>query len=135
MPGIDAFATELRRDDGTGTFVKIGNVTNIGGPGLERETYDVTAHDSPQQWREFLGGLKDGGEVSADLNYDPDKHDVLVADLDDPDPISYELAFPTVPETVWQVDLILTGFEPEAPHDGQLAASIAFKVTGAPVLA
>jgi predicted secreted protein len=109
-------------------------VTNVGGPGLARDTYDVTAHDSPDQWREFIGGLKDGGEVSLDINYDPADHDSLVADFDDSAPRNYELAFPTTPETVWGLSLILTGFEPAGPHDDKLTATVTFKVTGPPVL-
>lgn len=137
MSGLDGFGTELRRGDGatpTEVFTAIGSVTNVGGPGLARDTYDVTAHDSPNRWREFIGGLKDGGEVSLDINYDPVDHDTLVADLDDSAARNYELAFPTTPETLWGLSLILTGFEPNAPHDDKLAATITFKVTGQPVL-
>lgn len=134
MAGIDAFGTQLLRGDG-GTpeiFTAIANVTSISGPGLSRETIDVTAHDSPDGWMEFLGGLKDAGEVSADINYDPSKHDTLVADFDDDEPRNYQLVFPDA--TTWSIQAILTGFEPEAPYDDKLAASLTFKVTGKPTL-
>lgn len=134
MAGIDAFGTQLLRGDG-GTpeiFTAIANVTSISGPGLSRETIDVTAHDSPDGWMEFLGGLKDAGEVSADINYDPSKHDTLVADFDDDEPRNYQLVFPD--GTTWSFAAILTGFEPEAPYDDKLAASLTFKVTGKPTL-
>ncbi|WP_289009512.1 phage tail tube protein [uncultured Thermomonospora sp.] len=134
MAGIDAFGTQLLRGDG-GTpeiFTAIANVTSISGPGLSRETIDVTAHDSPDGWMEFVGGLKDAGEVSADINYDPSKHDTLVADFDDDEPRNYQLVFPD--STTWSIQAILTGFEPEAPYDDKLAASLTFKVTGKPTL-
>ena len=134
MAGIDAFGTQLLRGDG-GTpeiFTAIANVTSISGPGLSRETIDVTAHDSPDGWMEFVGGLKDAGEVSADINYAPSKHDTLVADFDDDEPRNYQLVFPD--STTWSIQAILTGFEPEAPYDDKLAASLTFKVTGKPTL-
>lgn len=134
MAGIDAFGTQLLRGDG-GTpeiFTAIANVTSISGPGLSRETIDVTAHDSSDGWMEFVGGLKDAGEVSADINYDPSKHDTLVADFDDDEPRNYQLVFPD--STTWSIQAILTGFEPEAPYDDKLAASLTFKVTGKPTL-
>lgn len=134
MAGIDAFGTQLLRGDG-GTpeiFTAIANVTSISGPSLSRETIDVTAHDSPDGWTEFVGGLKDAGEVSADINYDPSKHDTLVADFDDDEPRNYQLVFPD--STTWSIQAILTGFEPEAPYDDKLAASLTFKVTGKPTL-
>jgi predicted secreted protein len=137
MAGINGFGTELQRGDGTTpteVFTALANVTNIGGPGLSRETIDVTAHDSPDAWMEFRGGLKDGGEVSVDINYDPAEHDVLVADFEDEDPRNYQLVFPDTGATTWTFAAILTGFEPEAPYDDKLAASLTFKVTGKPTL-
>lgn len=135
MAGIDGFGTVLARGDGatpTETFTAIANVNNIGGPGLSRETIDVTAHDSPDQWMEFLGGLKDGGEVSMDVNYDPAEHDTLLDDFDATDPINYQLVFPDAASTTWQFPTILTGFEPTAPYDDKLTATIGFKVAGKP---
>ncbi|WUI00204.1 phage tail tube protein [Spirillospora sp. NBC_00431] len=136
MAGIDGYGAQLKRGDGGSpeVFTAIANSTNIEGPGIERETYDVTAHDSPDAWREFIGGLKDGGEVSIDLNYDPSKHDALVADFEDADPRNYQLVFPDSESTTWSFKAILTEFSPEAPHDDKLAASATFKVSGKPTL-
>jgi hypothetical protein len=53
------------------TFTEIANVTSISGPSISRNVYDVTAHDSTDSYMEFIGGLKDGGELSFDLNWDP----------------------------------------------------------------
>lgn len=136
MAGIDGFGTALQRGDGAGTevFTTIANVTSINPPSMERETIDVTAHDSADGWMEFLGGLKDGGEVSADVNYDPSEHDVLVADFEDESPRNYRIVFPDADATTWSFKAILTGFEPEAPYDDKLAASLTWKVTGKPTL-
>ncbi|MDX3235651.1 phage tail tube protein [Streptomyces sp. ME03-5709C] len=136
MAGIDGFGTQLKRGDGGGpeAFTAIANATGISGPGLSRETIDVTAHDSPDQWMEFVGGLKDGGEVSLDVNYDPSEHDALVADFDDEEPRNYQLVFPDPDETTWTFAAILTGFEPDAPYDDKLSASLTFKVSGKPTL-
>lgn len=136
MAGEDGFGTQFKRGDGADpeVFSALASVTNVSGPGLTRETIDVTAHDSPDQWMEFLGGLKDGGEVTLDINYRPSVHDALVADLDDEDPRNYQLVFPDVDATTWGISAIMTGFEPEAPYDDKLAASLTFKVNGKPTL-
>ncbi|GGQ07784.1 putative secreted protein [Actinomadura coerulea] len=136
MSGLNAFGTQLKRGDGAGTevFAAIANVTSISGPELSRETIDVTAHDSVDAWMEFVGGLKDGGEISLDVNYDPAEHDVLVGDFDDDDPRNYQLAFPVTPAVVWSVKALLTGFSSEAPYDDKLAASITLKVSGKPTI-
>jgi predicted secreted protein len=134
MSGLDGFGTRLARGDGaaTETFTDLAGVTNIGGPGLSRETLDVTAHDSPDQYREHRGGIKSAGEVSLDVNYNPAQHDVFVDDLDDTEPRNYRLTFPD--GTVWALSAILTGFEPSAPFDGKLTASVSLQVSGKPAI-
>lgn len=136
MAGLDAFGTQLQRGDGatpSENFTPIANVTDITPPALERETLDVTAHDSPDAWRQFIGGLKDGGEVSVDVNYDPREHDGIIDDFADAAPRNYKIVWPgTLGE--WAFTALLTGFEPEAPHDDKLAASLTFKVSGKPTI-
>lgn len=136
MAGQDGFGTLLKRGDG-GTpeiFTEIADPTGISGPGLSRETIDVTSHGSPDQWMEFVGGLKDGGEVSLDINYQPSLHDTLVDDFDDAAPRNYQIVFPDADSTTWGFKAIMTGFEPDAPYDDKLSASLTFKVTGKPTL-
>lgn len=135
MSGIDGFGTALQRGDGgmpTETFTTIANATSIEGPGMERETIDVTAHDSENGWMEFVGGLKDGGEVEVEINYDPSEHDTLLDDFEDDEPRNYRLVFPDEAATTWSFQAILTEFSPEAPYDDKLAANLTFKVTGKP---
>lgn len=135
MAGIDAFGIAFERSDMAEpeVFTPIANVTNVSGPEMERETYDVTAHDSADGWREFIGGLKDGGEVSLELNYDPSKHDVLVQDFDDVTPRTYRIVFPQSLGT-WEIKALLTGFSQEAPVDDKLSAELTFKVSGKPTI-
>lgn len=136
MAGLDAFGTQLKRGDGGSpeAFTAIANCTNITPPGLSRNTYDATTHGSPDGWMEFVGGLKDGGEVSVDVNYDPADHDAFVEDFDDATPRNYQIVFPDDLSTTWSFTAILTGFEPEAPHDGLLTATLTWKVSGKPTL-
>ena len=136
MAGVDAFGTSLARDNGS-TFDAIASITSVSGPGISRDTVDVTAHDSADRYREFIGGLVDGGEVSADINWDPkgvlgagNATTILMGDLEDPNPVSYEIAFPD--GSKFAAALLITGFEPDAPHDDKLTASLSFKVSGKP---
>lgn len=134
MSGINAFGTLLKRGDGAATevFETIADVTSLSPPGIKRDTLDVTSHDSVNGWQEFVGGLKDPGEVSADVNYQPTEHDVMVADFEDTAPRNYEIVFPD--GTTWAFGAILTGFEPDAPYDDKLAATLTWKVSGKPTI-
>lgn len=140
MSGRDGFGTLFQRASGAApgtTFVTIANVTNISGPERTRETIDVTAHDSPGQWMEFIGGLKDGGEVSLDINYDPGEttHD-MDDDFDDAVPRNYQVVIlpDTEDEHTWALSGILTTLGDEFPYDDKMARSMTIKVTGKPVL-
>jgi predicted secreted protein len=137
MAGMDGFGVQLLRGDGvspTEAFTKIADVTSLNPPGISRETIDVTSHDSPDAWMEFLGSLKDPGEVSADINYQPSKHDLLIEDFEDAKPRNYKIVFPDEAQTTWTFGALLTGFEPEVPTDDKASASLTWKVTGKPTL-
>lgn len=141
MSGVDAFGTQFLRGNGatpTETFTAIANVTNIGGPDRSRETIDVTAHDSPGGWMEFIGGLKNGGEISLDLNYDPREttHD-LDDDFDDAEPRNYQIILlpGSADEHTWSISGVMTGLGDEFPYDDKMGRTVTIKVSGKPELA
>lgn len=137
MPGVAAFGTTLSRDNGT-SFDPIANITSLSGPSMSRDTIDVTSHDSPNSYMEFVASLIDGGEVTCDINWDPAAADLdatntttqLMADLENTSPIDYEIAFPD--GSKFAAALLITGFEFEANFDDKLSASLSFKVSGLP---
>lgn len=132
MTGLDGFGTTLGRSNmaDPAVFTTLAGITNISGPGVSREVLDTTAHDSPDGYREFKGGVKDPGEVSLDVNYDPKVHDVWLDDLDDDEPRDYMITYPDGSTNEFKA--LLTAFEPSAPFDDKLSASATFKVTGKP---
>jgi predicted secreted protein len=142
MTKYSAYGTILEVDLLGGTaYGTIGYLDNIGGPNLARDSIDVTTHDSTSAWREFVKGLKDGGDISFDVVYDPTEstHDAttgLLADFDNEGTIpAWRLTFPDGSSTQWTFDGFLTGFSPSEPKDDKLSASITVKVTGVPTLA
>jgi len=141
MAGVDAFGTLFRRATSLvpgNVFETIANVTSIGGPERTRETIDVTSHDSPGQWMEFIGGLKDGGEISLDVNYDPAEatHDID-DDFDDTAARNYQIVIlpGTDDEYTWSIQGVMTNIGDEFPYDDKMSRSITIKVTGKPTLA
>lgn len=137
MSGTDGFGTQLQRGNSGSpeTFSTIARVADLSGPGIKRDTYDATTHDSPEQWEEIVAGIKRSGEVTLDVRYNPLVHDSLLADVNDKTPRNYKIVWPTEPPVNWQLSMWITGFEPGAPHDDLLSASVTFKVTGKPVFA
>ena len=136
------FGVELEFDLAGGTsWTTLGQVRNVGGPALSRDSVESTHHASPSYWREFLKGLKDGGEVSLEVVYDPadsshnDANGILGDFSDDTTIPAWRLTFPDSGSTSWTFDGFLTGFEPDIPFDDLMMTAVTIKVTGQPTLA
>jgi predicted secreted protein len=140
MTNYSAFGTLLQIDDGMGSFTTIGQVVNITGPGLSQDRIDVTTHSSPGGWREKVGGILDGGEVTFEINYDPADatHNAttgLIDDLQNRILRNFKLVFPDTANTEWLFSALVGEFEPAAPHDGKLTGSVTLDISGPPTLA
>lgn len=136
-------ATEARIGHGTtlgiaavgtpeGPFTNLGEVTSITPPPVTRDIIDATHMESPEGWREFIAGLKDGGEMSCDLNFVPGSatDDLLVAMQAEDDPRPMQITFPN--GAIWAFSAYCTGYEPTAPVDDKMTATATFKVSGKP---
>lgn len=137
MTKYAGLGTTLKRGGTGGTA--IAQISNISGPGLSLDTEDVTTHDSSGGWEEVVATILRSGEVTVDIVYDPaaathkNAAGGLLADLISRTAQTYAITFPGA--VSWSFSAFVTGFEPSAPHDGSLTASVKFKVTGAPTLA
>lgn len=130
MAKFSAYGCILKRGATT-----IAQVRDITGPGLSLDTLDVTTHDSTDAWREFVGGLKDGGEVSLELVWDPDNasQTLLRTDLDGRTISSWSITFVDPTPAVVTFNALVTAFDPSAPVEDELTVSATLKVTGEPV--
>jgi predicted secreted protein len=117
----------------------IANVKSLTGPSLKLDTVDVTTHDSTGGWEESVGTILRTGDVKLELVYDPstathkNAADGLIAILIGKAAHSFTLTFPDA--VAWVFSAFVTGFEPAAPHDKDLSATVTLKVTGSPTIA
>lgn len=115
----------------------IAAVRSIGGPGLSVDTEDVTTHDSTEAWEEVVVTIERSGEVSLEIVYDPAAatHSAtagLLDYLENGKEAFFTLTFPDT--SAWSFPGFVTGFEPDAPHDGALTANVTLKISGKPTL-
>ncbi len=136
---ITAFGTLLKIGDGAGTevFTTIAEVTDIGGPELALEIAEVTSHSSTGGWKEKIGALLDGGQVSLSINYIPTNvtHNAtggLIRDMVARNVRNFTLTFPN--STVWAFSALVVGFSPTEPIDNALTADVTLEITGVPTL-
>ena len=121
------------------TFTTIAEVRDISGPELELEAKEVTSHDSGG-WREYIGTLLTGGEVSFDLNFIPSNATQnysagLLKDMTDRTKRNFQIIFPTTSPTTWAFTALVTAFKPSAAVEDELTAEVSLQITGAPTLA
>lgn len=119
---------------GTEVFTLIPGVIDLGGPNRQNELVDVTSHDSPNYYREFLPILRDGGQVSGELNYLPSntQHNGLSTDFENRTLRNFTITFPD--GTLVTFAAYVETFEITSPIDTQLKASFGLKITGAPTI-
>lgn len=136
MAGIDATGSVLSRSDmaSNPTFTDLANISEgPTGPGLSRASIDVSAHDSPDNSKEFVPGMVDPGEVSMTINWDSAEatHQDVRDDIYVDSVRTYRIEEPDGSTVTF--DGFVTGFENARPVDDKLTADITMKVTGKPV--
>ena len=114
----------------SGVYTTVAAVLDIKGPSI-----DVTSRDSAN-WMEFIGGLKEGGEVTYSLVYDPATQTqsasaggglvtLLVAGATN----YFQLFFPS--SNTFTFAGLVTKFAPTSPLNDKSTADVTIKVSGA----
>lgn len=130
--------TVLAVDWSGGTVpVTIAQVADIGGPSVARTSIDSTTRDDGR-WRTHLKGMKDGGELTFTLMFDPSETthgstSGVLSDINN-DGTAFAAFTMTFPDTsAWTFDGFVTGFDMGHPIDDNLTADVSVKIVGAPV--
>lgn len=125
----------------TGTVLKQGTIsvaelTEIGGLELSADTIDVTSLDSTGGYREFIGGFKDGGEVSISGFFAPDDpgQQALYNSFESGTTDSYTIEFPTQMGASWTFSAVVTKFSTSVAVEDAVSFEATLKVSGAPTL-
>jgi predicted secreted protein len=116
-----------------GVYVKVADVTAIAPPGMTRDSVEVTDLESPDMYKEYIPGLKDGGEATITLNFRPSATDVMVAAFENDEVDKYQITFPN--GVMLRFSGFFTGYTPpELTPGGNMIASGTIKCTGKPTL-
>lgn len=77
-------------------------VADIAGPDVNVETIDVTTHDSPDHFNEFIPGMANGGDVNFELIFDAAAggHARIIEMVADREPVDFLLYLPAPWATV-----------------------------------
>ena len=152
MAGFSALGTILRMSTAGGTLAVdstiagIGDLTNIGGPSMSAEEIDVSSHDSDGNFREFVAGFLDPGQITLEGNLTSTGGVVSLNDAFNARTThQFHVVFPTTGTSTgatngsagflrWVFSGTVTGVETAAPYDDKASFSANIRVSGAPFL-
>ena len=121
----------------TESVTVVAEVGDIKGPNESATKTDVTTHDSPGGYEQFLMTLKTGGQVTFPINLIPSNaaHQALQAAFEDEGLHHWQMTMPDDEEdpTVLSFAGSVANLNLNAPVHGVLTRDVTLEVSGAPV--
>ena len=138
MAGIKAIGSKLSVKGEGDSFTPIANLTSIGEIGLESDEIDVTTLDSLDDFKEYIGGAKDGGTIDLEGNIVTDAGlTQLYALANSRELKEFKVEYPTKTGENTPASWTINGYvasckDGEKTVDGLLTFSAGIRVSGAP---
>ena len=134
MTGL-GIVIEMKATVNAATYEKIGEAFEITPPEQMDDEIEVSNFDSPDGFKEFIGGMTDPGECTFGVNYIPggDTEDLVLAAKATKRPVPFRFTWPN--GATWSYNLLVRGFQPTAPLNDRLTATVTGRVSGSIVRA
>ena len=136
MAQYAAFGAILQQFDTADGYVTVAQIDDIQGPGLGTGAQDTTTHDSDGGYRTTVGGVKEIGELTMSLIFDPGaaSHVSKLTTLSGGGYGIFKVTFPDAGDTEWAFRAFVTSFELTAAVEGALTAAVTLLGTGKPYI-
>jgi hypothetical protein len=133
MPVFRGAGTVLSRGDAASpeVFTGVGDVVSISGPAITKDEIEVTALDSAA--KEFIGALDDPGELTMELNWNPQdsEHVNLRTDAEGSVVRNYRVVWSDVSSTTATFAGEVMEFSLNTEPNDAVKGSVRIKVSGA----
>ena len=128
---VSGIGASFRRWDSTGgTWEKIAEVLNIGGPTMSRDTIETTSLDNTDGYKTFIGALRDGGDISFGMIFARDTYEQMKDDFESDDLQNYEIVLPDDDNTTLEFEGLITELPLDVPIDDKITCDISIKISG-----
>jgi predicted secreted protein len=127
-----AFRTAIIRD----TYI-VAELSNISGFKSARSVQEATNHDSANTYREYIAGLKDGGQLTLSGNFipgDTNGQAYVITDFEAGTVRAWLIAFPNAVGASFSFSGIVQDYQISGPLDAPLGFSATVKLSGKPTL-
>ncbi|MCG7520849.1 phage tail tube protein [Ruegeria sp. Ofav3-42] len=118
-----------------GAFQDIAEVMEITPPNEQSDDVEATHYKSPGKKREYIQGLTDPGEMTFGINWIPsDATDTIIQGLKaSGEKRDHRITWPN--GVTWTFNGYIKGFEPTAPIDDRMTATVTVRVSGSTTIA
>ena len=111
----------------------LAEINSITGPGMTRDTIDVTSLDSTGGYREFITGFRDGGTIGLSMNMTRETWDLMLADFESNVLQNYNIVLPDTECTSIEFTGLVTEMPLTIPTDDKVTLDVTIKISGQPV--
>jgi predicted secreted protein len=126
---VAGVGTKFRRWNGS-DWVDIAEINSITGPGMSRDTIDVTSLDSTGGYREFITGFRNAGTITLAMNFTRDTYDDMKADFESDNLQNYEIYLPDDENTSLEFEGLVTELPLTIPADDKITADVTIQISG-----
>ena len=130
---ISGVGTRFRRWGGA-AYADIAEINSITGPGMTRDTIDVTSLDSTGGYREFIAGFRNAGTISLAMNFTRASYTLMLADFDSDTAANYEIVLLDDDNTTLEFEGLVTELPLSIPADDKITADVVIQITGQVVM-
>lgn len=129
---IAGVGTQFKRGDGESneSFTAVAEVNSIAGPTMTKNFIDVTSLDSTGGYREFIGGFRDAGEITLNMNFSRDGYDDMKDDFESDSSRNYQIVMPDTGATTFEFAALVTAVPLAITPDDKITAAVTLKLSG-----
>ena len=115
----------------SGLWTSVGEVLNISGPSMSRETIDVTSLASSGGYREFIMGFRNPGTIVFTMNFNRADYDALKTEFEKSVGIAdYELIIPDTDKTSLEFAAYVMEFPMDMAPAAQITCNVTLQISG-----
>ena len=126
---VSGVGTVFNRWSGS-AWVPQAEINSITGPGMSRDTIDVTSLDSSGGYREFITGFRNPGTVTLAMNFTRATYEQMLDDFESATAQNYQIDLPDVENTSLDFEGLVTELPLTIPADDKITADVTIQISG-----
>lgn len=111
-------------------WVPQAEINSITGPGMSRDTIDVTSLDSSGGYREFITGFRNPGTVTLSMNFTRTTYEQMLDDFESASAQNYQIDLPDLENTSLDFIGLVTELPLTIPADDKITVEVTIQVSG-----